>query len=395
MTTMRPTGHIRERSTGSWEIRYSLGADPSGKRRIATATVRGTRKDAERELRKLLRAKDDGTAIEPHRMTCGQWLDRWIGYQGGKVAPKTLERYAEIVENFLKPAFGGTPLLKLAPVHIEDAQKQWTVGGRRDGKQGGLAPRTRRHIHRIGRGAFRAAVSMQLLARNPFDATKPPKVENKKMTTLAPDQAARLLDGLRHTRTYWPTMIALATGMRRGEILALRWSRIDFERGTAHVAESIEQTKDGIRFKKPKSGKERSVTLPRFAINELRRLKAQQAEELLALGVRQTGETTVIARYDGEPLQPDSLTHEFVRLVARIADIPRVRFHDLRHTHATEMLRAGVHPKIASARLGHASVGITLDLYSHATDSMQQDAADRIDAALSFAVEGGGRRAPK
>jgi integrase len=392
---MRPTGHIRERSPGKFEIRYSLGVEPSGKRKVATATVRGSRKDAERELRRLLRARDEGAHVDPHRMTVGQWLDRWIGYQGNKVAPKTKERYVEIIENFLKPAFGAIPLMKLNALQIEEAHKAWTIGGRRDGKTGGLSPRTRKHLHRIARGAFRAAINMQLIARNPFDLVTPPKVEAKKMMTLDVDQAARLLESLGHSKTYWPTMLALATGMRRGEILALRWSRVDFNRATLHVAESLEQTKDGIRFKKPKSGKDRTVALPRFAIEELKRLKVQQAEELLGIGVRQTGETLVVARYDGEPLQPQSLTHEFTRLVARAKDLPRVRFHDLRHSHATQLLQAGVHPKIAQVRLGHSSVAITMDLYSHATDSMQADAADKIDAALGFAVNGVGQRVPR
>ncbi|MGA8651518.1 MAG: tyrosine-type recombinase/integrase [Xanthobacteraceae bacterium] len=149
--------------------------------------------------------------------------------------------------------------------------------------------------------------------------------------------------------------------------------------------ESLEQTKTGIRFKPPKSGRHRVITLPAYAIEDLRRLKRQQAEELLALGVRQTGETLLCARADGGPHQPLSLTYEFARFIGRMKDFPRVRFHDLRHSHATQLLASGVHPKIASERLGHASVGITLDLYSHVTDTMQGDAAIKLDSAMRVA----------
>jgi integrase len=180
-------------------------------------------------------------------------------------------------------------------------------------------------------------------------------------------------------------LLALSTGMRRGEILAVRWKNVDLERGTLRVMESLEQTKAGLRFKAPKSGRHRAITLPAYAIEELRRLKRQQAEGLLPLGVRQTGDTLLCSRTDGEPHSPLSLTYEFARFMGRLKDLPRVRFHDLGHSHATQLLASGVHPKIASERLGHASVGITLDLYSHVTDTMQSDAVVKLDSAMQVA----------
>src|SRR5262249_34869593 len=152
------------------------------------------------------------------------------------------------------------------------------------------------------------------------------------MTTLTTEEAARLLRAIKHTRVYWPVLLAISTGMRRGEVLALRWKNVDFERGTVRVVESLEQIKGkgNIRFKAPKSERHRAITVPAFAIDELRKLKRQQSEGLLALGVRQTGETLVCARGDGRPKQPNSLTHEFTYLVGRLEDLPRIRFHDLR-----------------------------------------------------------------
>jgi integrase len=385
---MRRAGHIRERAPGRWELRYALGTDAAtGRRRVATTTVRGTRKEAERELRRLLHSLDTGEHVTRNRLTVRDWLATWLSAIRQEVSPRTVERYAEIVNNFLIPALGALPLGRLSPPHLQNAYNDWAEGGRRDGKEGGLSPRTRRHIHRILSSALARAVEQQLVARNPCDSFKRrlPKVERREMAVLSADQAQTLLAAVRHTRVYRPVLLALATGMRRGEILALRWRNVDLDRGSLRVVESLEQTKAGLRAKAPKTEKARAVTLPAFAVDELRRMKREQAEELLKLGVRQSGATLLCARADGEPMQPRSLTHEFTRLVARIKDIPRVRFHDLRHTHATQLLLAGVHPKVAQERLGHSTISVTLDLYSHVSATMQEDAAARIDAAFRSA----------
>src|SRR5262249_43964533 len=158
-----------------------------------------------------------------------------------------------------------------------------------------------------------------------------------------------------------------------GEILGLRWSHVDLKRGVVSVVESLEKTRAGLRFKPPKSGKGRAVALPAFAIEELRRLKREQAETLLSLGIRQNQDTLVCGRADGSPMLPTSLTHEFAKFADRAEGVPRIRFHDLRHSHATQLLAAGVHPKVAQERLGHSTISLTLDLYSHVSDTMQED----------------------
>ena len=265
------------------------------------------------------------------------------------------------------------PLVKLTPVQIQNAYNGWADGGRRDGKAGGLSPLTRRYIHVILRSALARAVEQQVLARNPADALKNrlPKVERHEMTILTVEQSGHLLDSLRHMHIYWPVLLALTTGMRRGEILALHWKNVELDRGTlrVRVVESLEQTKAGIRFKAPKTDRARAITLPAFAVDELRR-------------------SLVCRREDGEPKQPGSLTHEFAHLISRIKDVPRVRFHDLRHSHATQLLADGVHPKIAQERLGHSTITTTMDLYSHVSDTMQSDAATRLDAAFRLVITG-------
>ena len=388
---MRPRGHVQQRSPGSFRLRYTLGRDPvTGKRRTATATVRGTRKDAERELTRLLRTADIGEHVDPSRMTVRQWLETWLDAIRAEISPKAHERYSEIARCYLIPAVGQVPLAKLVPIQIQNAYSTWATSGRRDGKLGGLSPLTRRYIHVILKSALARAVEQQLLARNPADAFKKrlPKVERKEIATLTMEQSAYLLDSIRHMHIYWPVLLALATGMRRGEILALRWKNLDLDRGMLRVMESLEQTKAGIQFKSPKTDRTRAITLPAFAAAELCRLKRQQAEALLRLGVRQSGETLVCCREDGEPKQPRSLTHEFAHVMGRINDLPYVRFHDLRHSHATQLLAGGVHPKVAQERLGHSTITTTMDLYSHVTDTMQSDAAARLDAAFRLVISG-------
>jgi integrase len=337
----RRRGTIQSRSPGSFRIRYSLGCDAFGKRRWATATVKGTKKDAERELTPRLRTVDTGEHPEPSKMSVADWLTLWLASTKIEVSPKTHERYAEIVRCYLVPGIGGLALQRLAPSDIQRAYNTFTRSP---------SPRTRRHIHRILKSALARAVEQQALARNPADALKRlPKVERKPPATLSVEQSQRLLSAIQHTTTYWPVMLALATGLRRGEILALRWRNVDLANGTLRVVESLEQTKAGLRFKSTKSDKGRGVALPSFAIEELRKHKQAQAEALLALGVRQSGDTLVCARVDGEPKQPASLTHEFTYLVGR---------------------------------LGHSTIAVTMDIYSHVTPGMQSEAVAKLDLAF-------------
>jgi integrase len=243
-------------------------------------------------------------------------------------------------------------------------------------------------IHRVLNAALNRAVELQLVARNPAQVLRKrlPKNERGEMVTLSAEQSEQLLDAIRSTPLYWPVLIALATGMRRGEILALRWRNVDLERGEIRVVASLEQTRNGLRAKAPKNEKSRMITLPGFAIDELRRRRREQTEELFRLGERLQSETLVCTQPDARPIAPNVLTNYFGR-VARRLDLP-IHFHSLRHTHATQLLLAGVHPKVAQERLGHATVTMTLDIYSHVTERLRDDAAARVDAIFRGAKTG-------
>ena len=375
-------GHIRARGPGAWELKYDIGVDPVTGRRITRfRTVHGAKRDAQRELRAILTGVDGGTYTDPSKMTLAAWLQQWLDEAQHKVARKTLQRYREIVELHLVPALGAFPLAKLQPAHIQAYYAAALASGRRDGS-GGLSPQTVVHHDRVLNVAMKRARALRLIPTNPVEDVSRPAVNRHEIEVLEPAESAALLAAARTTRMFPIVFLALATGLRRGEVLGLRWSDVDLERRSLTVAQSLEQTKEGLRFKTPKTKRSRrTIALSPSLVEELQAHRARQAVDRLALGMGRDPAGLVFTRIDGDPIQPDSVTKMFARIVAR-AKIRPLSFHGLRHTHATDLLRAGVHPKITSERLGHSSIAITMDTYSHAIPGLQEDAAQRIDAAL-------------
>jgi integrase len=249
-----------------------------------------------------------------------------------------------------------------------------------------LAPRTVGHIHRVLKQALNQAIRWELLNRNPADAVDPPKVEWKPVQTYDMPQTADVIEHFRGRPLFIPVLLASLCGLRRGEICALRWKSVDLDAAQLSVVESLEQTRAGLRFKSPKSGKGRTVALSETVVTELRAYRAKRAQEMLRLGAGLSDDDLVIAHEDGSQIIPIYISQQWARLIAK-TPLARLRFHDLRHAHATHMLANGVHPKVASERLGHSKVGITLDLYSHVIPGMQADAAATVDAALQKALQ--------
>jgi integrase len=378
-------GHIRERSPGHWAIVIDVPDPETGKRRRKWHSFRGTKREAQVECSRLISELSGGLYIDAAKITVGQFLDRWLEHIKPLVSPRTHERYGEIVRKNLNPLLGAVALTKLRPMQISAAYAKALSSGRRDGK-GGLSASTVRYLHVILKSAMGQAVRWQMLARDPVDAVDPPKIERGTMNTYNLAQTAELIEATRGTRMTITIMLAVLCGLRRGEIAALRWRNINLAAAQLAVTESAEQTRAGVRYKKPKSGKGRTVALSARVVNELRSHRVQQTQELLMLGVPLTDDAFVVAQADGQPLQPRSITRQWLSLLSRNKTLPRIRFHDLRHAHATHMLSSGVHPKIASERLGHSKVGITMDLYSHVMPGMQEDAAARVDHALEDVI---------
>jgi integrase len=381
-------GHIRERGN-SWAIVLEVRDPVTGARKRKWHTFSGTdgtlppKRAAEAECRRLLVELDGGTAIDATKETLSAFFDRWLEHMQGQVSPRTHERYGEIALKNLAPLLGGVHLAKLKPEQISKAYASALASGnRRTGK--GLSPRTVTHMHRVLREALEQAVKWNALMRNPASLVKPPRVERKQMAVFDPAGTADVIEEARNYTFFIPIILAVLCGIRRGEIAALRWRSLDLDAGQLSVVASIEQTKAGCREKDAKSGRGRSVALPALVVEELRRHRVAQAQAMLAIGVRLTPEHHVVMRADGLPLQPNSITQAVSKFMIRRGS--KVRLHGLRHSHATHMLASGIHPKIASERLGHSKIGITLDLYSHVLPGMQEEAIAKVDTLISAAL---------
>lgn len=381
-------GHIHPRGEGRWLLKWDAPRGADGKRRQRYKTVKGTKREAQTALAKLIAETADGLAVEPSKITVADFLARWLSDAAKpRVAARTFERYSELVDKHLSPGLGAIKLAKLRPMDIQEYYAKALASGHLKGK-GGLSARTVHHLHRVLSQALRQAVRWQLIARNPCEAVDPPKPARKEIAHLSPEDMATLLKAARPSRLYPVILLAATTGLRRGECLGLRWRDVDLDAASLTVAQALEETKAGLATKAPKTARSRrTVTLPALTVEELRRHKARQAEERLKLGLGRADDgALVFADPFGHPIRPRDVTKQFGRIVRQVK-VPRITFHGLRHSHLTHLLQAGVHPKIASERAGHSSVSITLDVYSHAVPGLQADAALKIDQALKAALK--------
>lgn len=382
-------GHVRERGAGHWYAVIDTRDSATGKRKRKFHSLPDCtgKRQAQIKCAQLISDMKGGTYVEPSKVTVGEFLDRWLAHIKSQVTPKSHERYSGLVKQNIKPAIGGSLLTKLRPVQISDAYTAALANGRKDGKEGGLSPRTVGHMHRVLKQALSQAVKWELMPRNPADAVDPPKVEWKPVSTYDLPQTAEIIEATRGKAIFMPVLLAALCGLRRGEICALRWRHLDLDAAQLSVVESLEQTKAGLRFKSPKSGKGRTVALSGTMLDELRSHRAQRARDLLKLGKRLSDDDFVVGQPDGTLMSPIYVSQQWVYAIAK-TKLAKLRFHDLRHAHATHLLANGVHPKVASERLGHSRVGITLDLYSHVIPGMQEDAAKAVDQALKAAISG-------
>jgi integrase len=377
-------GHVRLRGQRWYAVIDVRDATTQNRRRkwISLPGCKGKRQSQLACARLVLELQNE-VSLDPSRVTVAVYLNRWLDHIRTQVSPRTLEVYGETIARIV-PHIGNVVLSKLRPDAIAAT---YAAALRR------LSPRSVHMMHRLLAQSLRQALRWQLIARNPCDAVSPPRVERRQMQVLDADATAALIDAVRGRSLFMPIMLGVLCGLRRGEIAALRWRDVDLDAGRLLIVASLEQTNGGvIRLKPPKSGRSRTVALPALAVEELRRHRLRQAEELLQLGIRQADETHVCLQSNYQPWPPRSLSSVFAKFI-RAAGLPRVRLHDLRHSHATHLLGANVHPKIVQERLGHANIGTTMDLYTHVMPGMQDEAASRIDATLRTAF--GRRRAAK
>lgn len=309
-------------------------------------------------------------------ITVGQYLETWLAHVQVRVRAATYEGYESLLRLHIPTWIHEKPLAELRPL---DLQRLYSDLLQRAGSSRKLSGGTVLNLHLVITQALSQAVRWQLLAANPANGAQPPRPRRTEPHSVDQQTLGRLLHATAGTPLELPASLAAATGMRRGEILALRWSAITPDYTHAHVQASLQTTRDGLVFERPKTARSRrAVALPALAQQLLHHHRQTQAERAASIGRTITPNDLVVAQADGSAINPDSLSSAWRRLI-RKHGFPPIRFHDLRHAHATLMLLQGVHPKIVSERLGHASIGITLDTYSHVLPSMQAQAVEAFD----------------
>ena len=375
-------GTITRRKDGRWEARVSLGRDATGK--IQRITLYGkSRQEVSAKLAKALHDRQQGTLVKPHKQTLGDWLEIWLEqYKRPSIRAITFDTYAMIMQRHLKPTLGYIALRDLQPDHIQSYRNIKT--------QEGLNARTIRLHCVLLSNALAQAEKNQLVVRNVCRLVDPLRQTRKEMETLTVEQVTgQLLPALQSDRLYAAYLTLFMVGLRRGELLGLRWKDVDVTAGVLHVRQTLvriynrdegEGRKTRLDFQEPKSEKSRrSVPIPDACLAALKRHKAHQAEEKLLLGQEYLDQGLVFAQADGTPIDPRSMNLYFTQALQR-SGLSGIRLHDARHSFATWMLEQGVSPKVVQTMLGHSSIGVTLDVYSHVSLELEKQAAAKLNA---------------
>ena len=361
---------LKNRRTTTWEVRVDVPPGSDGKRRMKSVSVRGTKRDADMKLRTLLSSLDKGLSPDGSKVTTSQYLDWWLQtYAIPNVRPRTSERYGSDVRLHISPVIGS---IRLSNLRAGDAQ---VVLSRMLDR--GYSRQSVRHCYRVMRLALKHAVEKGILQVNVTDAVKPPRLESIELELPSLEEVQHILE-LADTIPYRSALSFMVhTGCRRGEALGLEWRHVDLENGTASIVQSLQRVgRTGLRFLPPKSTKSRrSIALDEDTVEMLRSHRGGQILTMAQLGSAYEDNGLVFPGPMGKPLDPATLTRNFEKLVRR-AGKSHIRLHDLRHFHASLLLKAGVHLKVVQERLGHSSIAITADTYSHVAPSLQREAAD-------------------
>jgi integrase len=362
-------GSIYQRaSDGRWVAALIM---EDGRRVVRRAS---SRKDAAIKLELLLKARAEGQAIAADRSTAA-FLTEWLAMVKNTVALGTFERYEQYIRVHAIPALGRVRLGRLTPQHFQQLYQEKLAAG--------LSPTTVSHLHTVMHGAFAEAVRWGLVPRNVVALVRPPRKVHVEVVALTVEEARALLAAAAGNRFEVLFVLALKTGMRRGELLALRWGDVDLDKGVLQIRGTLRRTREGLKIGTPKTAaSRRKVVLSPSSAAALRRHRARQQEERQAAGDLWQDLGLVFPNTLGRPMEPRCLLSDVYRPLLERAGLPPVTFHTLRHTAATLLLAEGEHPKVVQELLGHAQVSITLDRYSHMTPRLMSNAAALMDRLL-------------
>jgi integrase len=367
-------GTISRRKDGRWEGRYYVPTEDGPKRKVIYGK---TRAEVSEKLTKALSDRANGIVYDNENITIGEYLDVWLkGSVYGSVRQSTYDRDTNLVNNHIKPVLGSLKLKKLNSAHVQNFY--------RNRLDTGLSASTVRKIHDILRRGLAQAVDWHLTQRNVADVVKPPRPVPKEIVALSTDETRRLLDAAAEDRLEALYVLAVHTGMRQGEMLALRWQDVDIENAVLSVRRTLTRRGGKVAFGEPKTKKSRrSIRLTLQAVDALRAHLERQLRDMEILGDHYQDQGLIFTTDTGAPINPSNLRQRSFKPLLKRAGLPHMRFHDLRHTCATLLLSRGVHPKFVQELLGHATIAITLDTYSHVMPSMGDATARAMEDALA------------
>lgn len=381
----------QQESNGTWGFVTDVGEGPDGKRRQARRRGFATKKAAQQELDRLRVNVHDNAYVAPARQSLAEYLGAWLETlpTAGR-RPSTIDSYKRNLEGYVIPRIGQTRLGQLTAVDLDRLYSALLADGRRLGSGGGLSPRTVRYIHTTVHKALSDAVRKKLLSNNVAEAASPPDSKStrpREMSWWKPAELRTFLDFTADERLGPLFRVAAMTGMRRGEVCGLRWTDVDLERSRVEVRQQLIAVgaKHELLFQertKTDHGR-RTIDLDPATVATLRSVKARQAGERLLMGVGYRDAGLVFCQPDGSPADPESVAKVFDRRVAR-SKLPRIRFHDLRHTHVAHLIATGEQPLLIARRLGHASAAFTQDRYGH----LFEDAGSQAATAVAAMVDG-------
>ena len=374
-------GSIRKRKDGRWEGRYTAGHDPETRKAIYKNVLGRSQAEVKEKLKQAIEETQALDVTKAGKYTVGEWMEVWFqDYAKIKVRPSSHQTYQGYIHNHIRPNIGDIPLEKLTSLDLQKFYKKLLVQGRVDrveakGQPKGLSAKTVRNIHQILSSALKLAQEQRLILTNPAEGCALPRVEHQEMKTLTTVQLASFFREARESGVFELYYLELATGLRRGELLGLKWEDVDLERGDLRVRRQVSRI-NGEVVEAPLKTKNAYRTLP----------LAEDTVSVLREQRKKVGNSPwVFPSPDGGPISPDSVLHMLHRVLKR-AGLPKVRFHDMRHTFATLALQNGVDVKTVSGMLGHFSAGFTLDTYAHITSAAQRQAAQTMGSVLAGTI---------
>ncbi len=384
-------GHVYRRGD-TWTVVVYVNHPETGKPRHKSYGGFRTRRDAERARADLVSKINRGEYAEPTKMTLSEYLiEKWLPAAGTTRKPSTLVGYRIVIEKHIVPRLGDVPLVRLSAADLDGLYAELAKSGHRQ-REAGLGARSVRLVHSVLRRALADAVRWQLISRNVADQATPPSAgaanadAEKKRKWWSAEELGTFLEHVRDDRLFAAYWLATVTGVRRGELLGLRWRDVDFENARLHVRQSLIAPKYELQFSSPKSGKARAIDLAPETLAVLRAHSRRQAEEKLAYGagwgVHPLGDDLVFRDETGAPVKPALFSLAFASRV-NAAGVTKIRFHDVRHTCATLLAQGGAHPVVVQKILGHATPGFTLSFYTHAFPSQQREAVERFASLVS------------